>query len=459
MKLVISVFRHVLTPFAMIFAVIAGFLAAGVSALVEFFVLQQWLRPESKGLVFIPLLVVIALEGVKLFLHFAEAAFEQNQFSDEDKASLQGFLSALPYIKWGLVGFSVVCTLIFTASSFYYKVPGGETESIQQAKAEIEAEHDHDLQTVVDEADRVYQDKVNTAFIPVQAAQDYFDSITIVYTPWYEYERSTEAKEAAQQALQAAQLEYIAAQDQANQERTAFVEAARQTLDSRKNEELTKLEQSELALVAGDNQYLSSFLLFFSHTFFGQSYTRASYYIWVVMISLALSVLLEGVISLSQRVITLPEGVLAAISKGTPIKEGEKEKATRFVRYLTNAFIALAVFLMYGGLMEVSYNNIQLGAALVCSLITALIPSAIFNTTEPKADTDKFKRFFQKVAAEAQAVTVKGLISFAGFMLIGMLFGETFASLSVSAIGISVGNIVGHTLHLIPSNNPVAAQV
>lgn len=459
MKLIISVFRHILTPFAMIFAVIAGILAAGVSALVEFFVLQQWLRPENKNLVFIPLLVVVALEGVKLFLHFAEAAFEQNQLSDEDRVSLQGFLSVLPYIKWGLVSFSVVCTLIFTASSFYYKVPGREAESVQQAKAEIEAEYNRDLQAVTDEAGRVYQDKVNTAFIPVQAAQNYFDSITIVYTPWYEYERSTAAKEAAQQALQVAQLEYIAAQEQANQERVAFVEESRQTLDSRKSEELAKLEQSELALIAGDNQYLSSFLLFFSHTFFGQSYTRASYYIWVIMISLALSVLLEGVISLSQRVITLPEAVLTAISKGATIEETDKEKTTRFVRYLTNAFIALAVFLMYGGFMEVSYNNIQLGAALICSLITALIPSAILYTVEPKEGTEKIKHFFQKAAAEAQAVTVKGLISFAGFMLIGMFFGETFVSLSVPAIGISVGNIVGHTLHLIPSNNPAATQV
>ena len=144
MKIVLNFFRHVLTPFTMIFAVIAGLLAAGVSALVEFFVLQQWLRPENQRLFFIPLIVVIALEGIKLFLHFSEAAFKQNPLSDTDRASLQTFLSVLPHIKWGLVAFSLVCTLIFMSSLFYYKVPGKEAESVQVAREKIEAAYSRD---------------------------------------------------------------------------------------------------------------------------------------------------------------------------------------------------------------------------------------------------------------------------------------------------------------------------
>ena len=108
--------------------------------------------------------------------------------------------------------------------------------------------------------------------------------------------------------------------------------------------------------------------------------------------------------------------------------------------------------------MEISYNGIHLGAALVCSLVAVLIPSVIFRSVQPEQEEEGIKRFFQKAASEAQAVTVKGLLSFAGFMLIGMLFGETFVSLSVPAIGISVGNIIGHTLHLLPTNSPANAQ-
>lgn len=455
MKLVLAFFRNVITPFTLVFAVIAGLLAAGVSALVELFVLQQWLRPENKDLFFIPLIVVLALEGIKLFLHFFEAAFRQNPVSVSDQASLQTFLNVLPYIKWGLVAFSLVCTLIFTASSFYYKVPGEETQAVREAREEIEAAYSRDEQIAEAEASQIYQNAVDAAFIQVQAAQDHFNSITIVYTPRYQYIRTTEAKEAARQALLAAQQEYALAQNQAEQARTARLDAARRELDTAKAQKLAALEQSELALVSGDNRYLSSFLLFFSQTFFNRTYSRASYYIWVVMISVALSALLEAVISLSQRVITLPPGALAAISEGAHLDDAERERAARFLRYFTSTIVAIAVFLMYGGLMEISYTSFHLGAALACSLITVLIPSVIFRGIQPGETKDNVKRFFQKVAIEAQTVTVKGLLSFAGFTLIGMFFGETFASLNVPAIGISIGNMVGHTLHLLPTSEQV----
>ena len=67
--------------------------------------------------------------------------------------------------------------------------------------------------------------------------------------------------------LQDARREYSAAQNQSNQNRTVSMEAPWQVLDSRKREQLVKLEQSELDLITGDNQHLSSFLLSFSQTF------------------------------------------------------------------------------------------------------------------------------------------------------------------------------------------------
>lgn len=459
MKLIITIFRHMLAPLMMIFAVIAGVLAAGVSGLIEYHVLQQWLRIEENNLLFIPLLVVIALEGVKLFLHFSGAAFEQNRISAEDKTSLRNFLCVLPYIKWGLVIFSFVCTLIFSASSFYHTVQGEDPELVQKAKEEIEAEYVERLQSVANDIEQTYQKRIDAAFIPVQAAQDNFNSIIIVYTPWYEYVRTTEVKNNAQQTLQTAQQNYIDAQEEAERERIASMAAEKQSLDDWKAHELSKLEESELAQVAGDNQYLSKFLLFFSHTFFSQPYSRISYYICVVTISIVLSTLLEGVISISQMAITLPVGALAAISDEAPIEAAEKKKLTSVIRHVTTALISVAVFLMYGGLMEISYNHAQLGSAMICSLAVALIPYVIFSRFDGKSEEGKAKQFFQKVIAEIQAVTVKGLVSFAGFILIGMLFGETFASLSVSAIGISLGNIAGHALHLLPPSDQTAIRV
>ena len=63
MKFVIAVFRHIFTPLALVLAVLAGLLAAATSALIEYHVLQEWLRPEGTGLLFLPLIIVTALEG------------------------------------------------------------------------------------------------------------------------------------------------------------------------------------------------------------------------------------------------------------------------------------------------------------------------------------------------------------------------------------------------------------
>lgn len=61
MRFTIMLFRQIFTPVTVIFAVIAGLLAAFVSALIEYVVLQEWLTSNGAKMAFLPVAIVTAL--------------------------------------------------------------------------------------------------------------------------------------------------------------------------------------------------------------------------------------------------------------------------------------------------------------------------------------------------------------------------------------------------------------
>lgn len=451
MKMITALFRHVLIPFVFAFVVLAGILAAAVSALIEYVVLQQWLRPNGTGVVFLPLIIVIALEGTKLFLHFSRAAFAQTLLPDKNRKTMNSFMDFTAIIKWGLIGFSFVCSLFFTANSFYYMVPDGQSEAFQQAQAEIYAEYESRMETASEDADFVYQQAIEAASKRVQSAQEFFDSIEIVYTPRYQYERTTAQKEEARTALEVAQTNYEQAQETASQKRTEAIRVADELNSQWRDEQMATLEKSVVGETANDNLFLSSFLLAISQTVFEHTYSRGAYLICVMLVSLSISVLLEAVISVSQFVINFPVEVLDAISGSFALTDKERDKLTRGVQALLSMAVSFAIFIVYGAVMELTYNRQEIIAALVCSLLVALVNS--FISIGYIADEEgKLKNAAKGLLYEARTVIVEGLISFSGYIILGLLFGETFATLSFSAIGVSIGNALSHVLHLAPVN-------
>lgn len=449
MKMITALFRHVLIPVVFAFVVLAGILAAAVSALIEFVVLQQWLRPNGTGVIFLPLIIVIALEGTKLFLHLFEAAFKQSALSDKDRKTLNSFKKISAIVKWGLVIFSFMCSLVFTANSFYFKVPEGQSNELKQAQAEIIAEYESRRDAAIRDADYTYQQTLEAASKRVESAQDSFDSIEIVYTPKYKYERTTAQKEEARKALEAAQANYEQVQATASQERTEAIQVADGLNSQWRDDQMAALEKTVLAETANDNPFLSSFLLAFSHTFFQKTYTRGAYLIWVMIISLSISILLEAVISVAQHVISCPPNALDAISEGDSLTDKERNKLTHGVKIMVSMAVAFSIYLIYGAAMELTYNRHEIIAALVCCLVVVLVDSVI--AVEPITDGEKgVKRAAKGFLSEARTVIIEGLLSFAGYVLLGIAFGETFTTLSLSAVGVSIGNSLGHILHLPP---------
>ena len=157
---------------------------------------------------------------------------------------------------------------------------------------------------------------------------------------------------------------------------------------------------------------------------------------------------------MSQYVISFPVSVLKAISGDFSNDQEVQEELNNVVRTMVSAAVAFFVFLIYGAFQEISYNKLEVGAAIACSILTVLVPSAITAIQWKKQDTG-IKKVAKDLISEVRASAIKGMLSFAGFVLIGLLFGEAYESLSMSAIGISIGNSVGHMLHLLPDNSAV----
>lgn len=449
MTFVIAVFRHIFTPLALVLAVLAGLLAAATSALIEYHVLQEWLRPEGTGLLFLPLIIVVALEGTKLFLHFFGAALQQNGLTQSEQSLLSKFRDILPLIRNGLVIFSFICSMIFTANAFYYKSVTGESDELTAAREAISAEYDAQMAAENERAEAAYQQAIAAPEEQLRTATAYWESIEVVYTPLREYQRTLAEKEAAWEVVAECQTHLEAAEADARSEREARMEAARTQLDSWKEQELAELDSSVLGAVAGDNTYLRNFLLFFSQTFFGKEYSRGAYFAWVILISLSISALLEGVILLSQYVISVPVSVLEQMSGSFSVSERERRKLTYVVQVAVSMMIALALFLIYGAVQELVYTGVDIGAAMVSTMITVLIPTVVTAIEWKCADTG-WRKVAKDILSEARSTVIKGLLAFTGFVLIGLLFGESFAALSMPAIGISLGNAAGHLFHLEP---------
>lgn len=457
MNWVISIFKHVLAPTITIFGVLAGFLTAAVSGLIEFAVLQQWLVPagSTDGAVYLPLIIVACLEITKLVLHFNRVAIKKRAGESGDNDAITAFNKMARPVEFGLVAFSFICSLIFTANAFYYQVPDARTAENTAAIEAINATYSSKLESKMVAADEEYRLAVETAEFYVANAKQHLSDLssTPVYTPKAAYERYLKELEDAKEAVMKAEERYSDDIATAGAVLNKAKEDAREEMDAWRASELLNEGAATQATTAGDNAYLKSFLLFFSESIMGRQYSRPAYFACVIIISLAISALLELTICISQILIALPASVLKALSDEFKIDDKEKAKRQRVVMTIVSAGVSMGIFLLYGAVMEQSYNKIQLGAGVICCLISVLVPSVII-----AGKKEGWKKHATSAVQEIRTMIIKGVLTFGVFILIGILFGETYAGLSTSAIGITLGSIAGHMLHIIPVTSTATTQ-
>ena len=97
--------------------ILLGLIAAFLSGIVEYAVIKEMfiiklanIGNDVKYSQFIPLVIVLVLEGFKLFLHYVIPAHERENI-DKNKIIWK------KVAKYFLVGFSLICTFIFSCNS------------------------------------------------------------------------------------------------------------------------------------------------------------------------------------------------------------------------------------------------------------------------------------------------------------------------------------------------------
>lgn len=97
------------------------------------------------------------------------------------------------------------------------------------------------------------------------------------------------------------------------------------------------------------------------------------------------------------------------------------------IQVVASMMIALSLFLIYGAVQKVVYTGVDIGAAVVSTMITVLIPTVVTTIEWKSADTG-WRKVAKDVLSEVRST----------------------AALSMPASGISFGNAAGHLFYLSP---------
>ena len=466
MKFIIAVFKNVINPISAALMLLIGMLAAILSGVIEFFVLKDLfsritLNGNEMELSFLPLVIVIVLEGSKLFLHFGNSAIKQNLPNDYENA--QKFAETMNKIKICLIIFSFVCTVIFTCN-FLYQNSSVVVKGAQEAAiTEIDNRYDKEVENYTNRYWENIQRDVDSKKQEWVNASDELANLEPRLSPRVVYERYLEEKAALEKKVEEKYAEYQVSLERLNTnvyEDEYFQNGIAAIETERVNEKSAAIENA-YELDGGDNEYIRTFLLFiFNSLLRKDTYPKVLYFIVALAISLVVAAILEAVIYFSQRLITMPSNELEKAFEADYEADSEIKTRIKFItRVVIGASISFFVFLVYGLLKEIAMNKFELIAGLICSLLTILMSFALpkfsyDKTTIAEKKLPKTNKAFnilgEFMATEGKTMIIKAILSFVCFIFLGILFEESIAEITVPAVGVAIGGAIGHVFHITP---------
>lgn len=454
MKFIFMLFNHLLAPLIVLLMALLGLMSITLSGAIEFFVIQDFfvnitVTSESSSSIFFPLTIVVILEGTKLFLHFGNQSIIAACKSDKSATNTQ-LQTILTLAKVSLVSFSFFCSLVFVSNALYSDVPTLRDSYI----AEKTAEHELSTNEAIEAIELNLQNSIESS---IQIEKEAYDNAVAnlekwdsepTLTPQVAYERWLLMHEELTEKVTIATDAYQIAKDNAELNYTTIANEKIQALSLAHAEYVTALSSDLDVLSEGDNPLLRSFLLFFSETFFSTSYTRPVYFSIALTISLLISAFLEFSISLSSTLISLPEKKLSQAFSASDSLDAQTKKQLKFIfNILAGTLISCSIFTIFGLILEISMNDINLFHAFLCYVLTTLFifMYQYFQRTSAGASSDKAP-FFRSCFSKAHSMFIESIVSILIFIVIGVVTGDTFTGLSLSTIGISVGSLGGNLI-------------
>lgn len=457
MKNMIIILKHIFIPVSAFSFLIFGQLASFCSAVIEFFVLKEFLTVKNPSIDsgIWAALIIFVLEGSKLTLHFYSMSLKRLDLKQADlDFDLKKRIRLIDGVKSGLVAFSVFCSIVFTINILYHdhdaKVEAAlEDDRLQceelmrEKKAELAAEK---------------QNFITDGLAACAADEDYLtclrDELTkkeneIKNEP-YPNRRADLMAEAA-----AIRAELAEVSRTLSQSKLAVTEAAQK----RYEEGIAELEalygengflrltaDSAEIVIQGHNAYLSNFLLAITRTFFGTAYSQKTYFFICLSIAVALALILEICISLSQMFLTISEESFVKIIGHISRPEHGKEAVKLILWLAFSSLISTAAFLAARILLGVTGDSVDIRQVILTYLIVTGLTNLI-TVARPKGDlrTCLEERFAGAglVLGSLQSILgdmlIPATLCFVGYSIIGFICNGNFIYGDMNGLAIAVG--------------------
>ena len=433
MKLIQSIINLIIFPLTTLIFLTVGFIAALLSALIEYSVLKDFFTSSHLVLLSgstIALLLVFTLEFTKLFLHIIQNKDLNNCVL---KKSTRNVLSIV------LVFFSFLCSIIFTITTLY--LPTYNSNVIDEEIAAIDTKLAEDIRFAKEQYDEEY----NSIITPyLNAMNEANKSYTSPAPSYYSTKEITLYQNFLSENLAATTTEYNDAVNKYTKEKNDKITTAITTLTStaeQEKENLKNTDNPETALKY-DNPVLSSFLTVLSMVFFNTSeYSRDAYFWCCIIIGLIISSILEAIISVSMQFLNAPMHSLITTSEDA----NDKIRSTCHEIVITS-FKSLCAFATYLFLLSFKEETL-LKTDLLPGIFAIAISVFLTNHFLPKADTENNKL---DIYYKIRECLLQGILSLTGFIFLGFLFGNEALTLNLNTIGIGIGSALSGGIIQLP---------
>lgn len=434
MNLVVQTIKKIIFPLGIIITIVVGIIAAALSAFIEIDVVQNCFSSSSNGnFFFFPIIIVITFEVMKIAMHFCEKAFFKSNFQNISKKMALTF----SIVKWSLISFSVLCSFIFTAHSFYESVPERREEFIATKVQSIEEKYREEY----NQYNTSIEEKFNVAVFAAKEKKDKtfdeYDNIIVVYTPQVEYVRTSTEKRAAYERYIEALKEYEELIKVETEKKESLLNDKKEEIKINYSLDTEIITEEAKSTSEFDNPYIRKFLLSIAHTFGVDDYNRMVYMITICGISIFISFILESIISISFSIMSLPpEVLLNAVTVPEYIENIREDNYEKLLNMIINILLSFAVFSVYALAVELSFGGRNIFIAIACFIFVVLVSR---NLPAERKTSSNIGHYIY----EARVHVMKGAIGFAGYIVLGLIFGSTIQELTPAAVGITLGSSIG----------------
>lgn len=448
MKTVKFFAAHVMPNLLFLLEILLGIAAAILSAGIEYSVFNGLLSNAGSGLPVSPVsmsaLCILCLEGSKIFLHM------YIEICKTRCKNLNLPIKRAQKILFVLIAVSLVCTFVWSTHVLYFGVVDADEGAYMTDVQEINQKYDGLVQNLKDSEETTVAARMEPYRERYQNANELYQEYKISNASQRRNNETAAEKKRLKDEADAAFADYENAQNTIPNAIRKEIETQISELEKQRNAELRN-RKDIITTNAGANSYLHVVLMAVCHYLFGLlTYSPKLYFIVTMLFSIALAGTLESLIGISLNLVALPDAHWDVLLQTDKLPKSSH----RALRMITTAFLVATVstilfiaYCMFQDLgVEPNLTLVALGIFAAVNVIMMAFYPDKENTKQAVSSASSVQ--WQKVQSEIAIMVVKGCLSFIAFVFFGTVFGNDFQELTLPAVGMTIGSVGGHLIHL-----------